>query len=189
MKTTKKIIYIIWILVVVSLLALFIISPTSFTPEAISEFICQYESQLLIIYTVICIVRGLFLIPSTPFVLAGVLIFPDQPWAVFLISIIGVLIGSSAVYYFSDLLGFSKKLEEKYPKKIEAWHRRLNSPRSMLIVIAWSFFPLVPTDIICYVAGIVKMPYKYLMLGVAIGEVVLISAYIWFGNELLNMLG
>lgn len=181
MKTAKKIIYSIWVFVVVFILVLFLISPSSFTPEALADFLYRYESQLFIMYVTICILRGLFLIPSTPFVLTGVLIFPDQLWAVLLISMIGVLIGSTAVYYFSDLLGFSEKLEKRYPQKIENWHRRLNSPRAMLIVIAWSFFPLVPTDIICYVAGIVKMPFRYLILGVAIGELVLIYIYVFFG--------
>ena len=57
----------------------------------------------------------------------------------------------------------------------------------MLIVIAWSFFPLVPTDVICYVAGIVKMPYRYLILGVLIGEVVLIYLYVFYGTGLVEL--
>lgn len=96
--------------------------------------------------------------------------------------------GSSALYYFSDALGFSEKLEKKYPEKLNRWHARLNSPKSTLIVIAWSFFPLVPTDLICYVAGIVKMPFKFMLLGVFIGEIILISLYVYLGNGIVELI-
>lgn len=188
MKSAKKLVYIIWIGIVLSLLALFIISPSSFTPEAIVDFFSRYQAHLIVAYAVMSFVRGLFLIPSTPFILAGIILFPTQLWTVFIISIIGVFIGATAVYYFADFLGFSEKLERKYPKKIEAWHKRLNSPKATLIVVAWSFFPLVPTDLICYVAGIIKMPYRYLILGVLIGEVVLIYLYVFYGTGLLELI-
>ena len=187
MKIAKKVIYIIWIMIILILMILFIVSPASFSPENLAEFLYNYESSLFILYTVICIVRGFFLIPSTPFVLTGIILFPSQPWAVFTVSLLGIYVGSTAVYYFSDLLGFSQKLERKYPEKIERWHKRLNSPKASLLVIAWSFFPLVPTDVICYVAGIVKMPYKFMIAGVLIGEAVLVSLYVFYGTDLMTL--
>lgn len=178
-------IYGLWVGTVLLFFILFLISPSSFTPDAVAAFLKQYESQVLAVYIFICLCRGFFLIPSTPFVFAGILLFPEMPWMVLSITLLGVIIGSTAVYYFSDLLGFSKLLEKKYPEKIKIWHKRLNSPWATWIVIGWSFFPLVPTDIICYVAGIVKMPYKYLILGVFLGEFVLIYLYVFFGMDLL----
>jgi uncharacterized membrane protein YdjX (TVP38/TMEM64 family) len=44
----------------------------------------------------------------------------------------------------------------------------------------------VPTDVICYVAGIVKMPYRILISGVIIGELVLIYLYVFYGGQLIN---
>ncbi|UKN00114.1 VTT domain-containing protein [Paracrocinitomix mangrovi] len=185
MKIVKGIFYFIWIAAIVVLLIFFIASPQSFTAENIADFLSRYNNQLMFIYIIVSLVRGLFLIPSTPFVLAGIPLFPDQPFFVFIVSLVGVAAGATMVYYMSDLLGFSKKLEEKYPSKIEKWHQRLNSPKASLIVIAWSFFPLVPTDIICYVAGIVKMPYRFLIAGVMIGEIVLIYLYVYGGMALV----
>lgn len=188
MKSVKKLVYIIWIGIILALLTLFIVSPSSFAPEAIAQFLDNYQAHLILAYALMSFVRGFFLIPSTPFILAGIILFPTQLWTVFIISIIGVWVGSTVVYYFADFLGFSEKLERKFPEKIETWHRRLNSPKAMLIVIAWSFFPLVPTDVICYVAGIVKMPYRYLILGVLIGEVVLIYFYVFYGTGLIELI-
>ena len=169
-------------------LVLFIIDPYSFSAEGFADFISLYGDQMMIAYAVLSIIRGLFLIPSTPFIIAGAMLFPEQPLTVFIISIIGVLTGSTFVYYFSDLLGFSGKLEKKYPKQIEKWNKRLNSKWAVGLVIAWSFFPLVPTDVICYVAGVVKMKYRNLIFGVLIGELVLVYLYVYLGQGLFELI-
>jgi len=97
---------------------------------------------------------------------------------------VGVMVSATALYYFSDMLGFSRYLESKYPKEIDKWKARLRSPKATYFVIGWSFFPLVPTDLICYVAGIVKMPYKYMFTGVFLGELTLCIFYVYFGANL-----
>ena len=156
--------------------------------ERISMFILRYEAQALWVYLLISISRGLFLIPSTPFVLAGAILFPHQPYLVMSISLLGVVGGATFIYYFSDLLNFSERLEKKYPKQLQLWKKRLNSPKATLFVMAWSFFPFVPTDLICYVAGIVKMRYIYLISGVFLGELVLIYCYVHLGAGLIELI-
>lgn len=140
----------------------------------------------MIAYVVISLIRGLFLIPSTPFVLAGVVLFPESPVFVITVSMIGILFTAILLYYFSDILGFSKKLQQKFPKKMAKWEERLRSKHAIWIVTGWSFFPLVPTDLICYVAGIVKMPIQYLLIGITVGEILLIGCYVYMGVGLLE---
>ena len=48
--------------------------------------------------------------------------------------------------------------------------QRLLERHGLPIVIGWSFFPLLPTDAVCYVAGVVRMRIAKVLLGVAIGE-------------------
>ena len=102
--------------------------------------IVQFEGELQIAYFLISIFRGLFLIPSTPFVLLGIALFSDNPHFVFIVSMIGILVTTTALYYFSDILGFSEKLTTRYPNKMNKWKNRLNSPKSTLFVMVWSFF-------------------------------------------------
>ena len=142
----------------------------------------------MIIYIVATFVRGFFLIPSTPFVLCGVLLFPNQLFLVLVISMLGVLFSASLLYFFADFLGFSKKLEAKNVLGIQKWKNKLQQPRAGLFVMLWSFFPLVPTDLICYVAGLVKMRYLYFILGVAIGELTLNIFYVYYGNNIFQFL-
>ena len=41
--------------------------------------------------------------------------------------------------------------------------------------MAWSAFPFVPTDLICYVAGTLRMNFTRF----ALGELPVISLYVW----------
>ena len=54
------------------------------------------------------------------------------------------------------------------------------------IIIAWSAFPLLPTDLICYICGTLEVGLKKMLLGVLIGEGITCAVYIFFGHQLLN---
>lgn len=142
---------------------------------------------MLWIYILLTFIRGFFLIPSTPFVIAGGLLFPDQLLLVLFISMSGIMFSTTALYYFSDLLGFSKYLNNR-SSKINTWKSRLRSSKSIFFIAGWSLFPFVPTDMISYVGGILKTPFKNIFLGVFIGELILCSFYIYFGSSILNWL-
>jgi len=185
-KKGKNIAYGLWITSIIAIITCYVLYPDSFTPKACMEFLKSFKTEILLIYVLLTFIRGFFLIPSTIFVIAGAMLFPDQLFLVLIISIAGVLFSATALYFFSDALGFSKHLESKYPEQVEAWRGKLNKRGSTLLVMGWSFFPLVPTDVICYVAGIVKLPYRYMIFGVFVGELVLDVIYIFFGSSMTS---
>ncbi len=133
-------------------------------------------------------IRGFFLIPGTPFVFAGILLFPDNPVLVLSIAMASIVFSATLLYYFSDWLGYGDYLLEKHKDKVGIWLERLKSPKATWIVIAWAFFPPVPTELICYLAAIVKMPYRNMIAGIFIGELVLFSIYIYFGKGIYELL-
>ncbi|CAL2075579.1 TVP38/TMEM64 family protein [Tenacibaculum sp. 190524A05c] len=184
LKTGKKIFYILWGVLLIYFLYSYIKNPEILSVDYIKNWISSYKGHILIVYILISLVRGFFLIPSTPFVIVGALLFPDNLFLVLVISMLGIMLSATSLYYFSDLLGFSEYLEKKYPEKVKKWESKLQSSKATYLVLGWSFFPLVPTDIICYVAGIIKMPFKYMFMGVFIGELVLVSFYIFSGSFL-----
>ncbi|SNR15383.1 TVP38/TMEM64 family protein [Tenacibaculum jejuense] len=184
LKTGKKIFYILWGVLLIYLLYRYIENPQIFSVDYIKDFISSYKEHIMIVYITLSCIRGFFLIPSTPFVIAGALLFPDQLLLVLVISMIGIMSSATSLYYFADILGFSDYLEKKYPKKVKKWESKLQSSKATYLVLGWSFFPLVPTDIICYVAGIIKMPFKYMFTGVFIGELVLVTFYVYCGAML-----
>lgn len=188
LKKGKNLIYIIWIALLFALIIAYIINPEIITAEYLVSFIQKFQNEMLLVYTLLTLMRGFFLIPSTPFVIGGGLLFPDQLLLVLIISIAGILFSATSLYYFSDLLGFSSYLEKKFPSKINSWKKKLDSPKSTLLVAGWSIFPFVPTDIICYVTGILKTPFKNVLFGVFIGEIILCSLYVYFGAAIFTYL-
>lgn len=186
LKKGKILIYFLWISLLLGFIVMYLINPELITAEYLVNFIQKFQNEMLLIYTLLTLLRGFFLIPSTPFVIGGGLLFPDQLLLVLFISIAGVLFSATSLYYFSDLLGFSSYLEKKFPNKIPKLKKKLESPKATLFVAGWSIFPFVPTDVICYVTGILKTPFKNVLLGVFIGELILCSLYVYFGAAIFN---
>jgi uncharacterized membrane protein YdjX (TVP38/TMEM64 family) len=187
LEKVKKVLMVVWGLLIVVALGLYFIYPENFSREAISTFIQRYENQMFLLYLVISVVRGMFLIPSTAFVLAGVIIFPDSPWTVLVISMIGVLAGAAMIFYFTEFLGFEKFFQKRFANKMDRVHRGMEK-YGIWIVATWAFFPVVPTDLVAYVAGVVRMkPWKF-FLGILIGELPLVSLYVFGGNAVSGWL-
>lgn len=186
--TSKKIVIAIWIVFLVFCLGFFLTHREIFTPEGLAEFCTQFRGHILLTYLILSLLRGFTLIPSTPFVLAGTILFPADPFWVLGISMTGIVFSSSLIYFFSEHLGFSEYLEEKHPVKIAKLHDHLQKPTGLIFVFLWSFFPLVPTDAVCYVAGILKMNFLKFILALALGELILCSIYIFFYSGLMSWL-
>lgn len=187
-KKYKIAILIIWLLVVITSLTAYFANSEFFKPESLLVFFKKYETGFLIIFLIISIVRGFTLIPSTPFVIAGALLFPDYLIAVLAISMIGIIISATLIYYFSDFMEFDKFFIRKYPKKIGWIKEKLDKKIGFMFVIAWSFFPAVPTDLVCYVAGTVKMKFIKYILAVFVGELPLVAFYIFGVEKLVSVL-
>ena len=185
-KNLKKIIFIAWIFFIVISISSYFLFPDFFEKENILFFFNKYKITFLIIYSLASILRGLTLVPSTPFILVGTIIFPQHLIFVFTVSIIGILISSTIIYYFSDFMNFKEVIERKYSKKIRFIEEKLNTKFGFLFVIFWSFFPLVPTDLICYVAGTIKLDFKKYILAIFLGEFPLVFIYIYGLNNLIS---
>ena len=187
MEKVKKVLLFVWIGLIIAIFILALIFPSWFSQENIFHFVKAYEGQMLLVYFLICIVRGIFLIPSTPFVLAGGLLFHDNLWMVFAISMMGVLAGSASIYYFTEFLGIDKILEKRFAKRLDKTKAGMKK-YGFWIVVGWSFFPLVPTDLIAYVAGITKMKPLKFFLGVFLGELPIVAVYVFTGMAIEHLL-
>lgn len=154
-----------------------------------SKFLGFFGSSLILAYLVYLVgscLRGFTLIPVTYFILIGLVLF--SPWPLYIMTMIGVLVSSVCVYYFSEYLNFDEYFEKKYPQKISQIKEFL-AKNELLIVILWSSAPFLPTDLICYVCGTLDMNIRKFILGVLIGEGVMCFIYIFLGKELLGVIG
>lgn len=130
-------------------------------------------------------IRGFTLMPATTLVVAAIPFFSPVP--LFVLTVIGILISSASIYWFSEALHLDELVAEKHRVRmaqLESALRRYELP----VIIAWSFFPLAPTDLICYVCGVLKIDFKKCLLGVGIGEGIICAMYIFLGDQALRAL-
>tara|TARA_B110000444_G_C18761193_1_gene557678 strand:- start:67 stop:516 length:450 start_codon:yes stop_codon:yes gene_type:complete len=139
-------------------------------------------SMALIVYVLISLTRAMLLMPSTPFILAGAISFPQWPFWVFAISLVGVVVGAFLVYSFPSFGSHDRMLEEKYPERIANLKIRMQHKNAFWFVVTWSFFPFVPTDLVCYVAGVAKMPLRKMLAAILLGELPIVGAYVFLGS-------
>jgi uncharacterized membrane protein YdjX (TVP38/TMEM64 family) len=76
-------------------------------------------------------------------------------------------------------------LQQKHARQLDRARDLLNR-FGLPIVIGWAFFPLLPTDLICYLAGVLRIRILTCLAGVAIGEGAICATYIFLGDWILR---
>jgi uncharacterized membrane protein YdjX (TVP38/TMEM64 family) len=135
------------------------------------------------VYFVLGCLRGFTLIPMTSLLVMGILFFPPVP--LFVLTMAGALVSSVSIYYFSEALQLDAVFRRRYPDQIDKT-RALLSRYGFPIIVGWSFFPLTPTDLICYVGGVLRINIWMMLAGIAIGKGAICALYIFAGQWLLG---
>lgn len=180
--TFAKTLTYLWLALLLGVAALWISDPERFSPHVFAATIGSAGPWAMAVYALVSVVRGTLLIPSTPLVLAGGVLFPGALLLVFLISMAGIITSAVLLYRFPGFAGYDERLAARYPAQLARLQVHLQKPRGQWFVAAWAFFPAVPTDLICYAAGLVRMPFRRMMAGLVIGEVPLVAAYVFAGG-------
>ncbi len=136
------------------------------------------------LYVVLGALRGFALIPVTNLILLAIPLFPPVPLLV--LTLVGIAVSSASIYAFAGSLKLGKYLERTHARHMERLQTALRrNPTS--IVTAWSFLPIVPTDLICYVCGVMRISFPRFMFGVLVGEGAICAVYIFAGASLLDL--
>ena len=180
----KKLAFYLWLLLITGGVTAYFLFPDAINILFLEELSNQYHYIALGIYFLLLSARGLTMIPSTPLLLAGVLIF--DPMELFVVNMAGILSSSTIVYYFSKFLGFDIYFETKYGKYTHKIREGLDD-NELPIIVGWSFFPLVPTDLIVYVGSSLRIPLLKCLLGVFVGESVINAFYIFSTTLILKL--
>ena len=184
-KTLRKIILVLWIISVIGL-AYYISQHREYLdPQNLLTFFQSFGSLALIVYILASFVRGLVLLPSLPLVFVWVLFFPGNPHLVFAISMLGIVFSGILIYLFSDLMGFDEIFaKQKENKNI----KYMIDKYGFYAITLWSFIPIVPTDLICYVAGTVRYSFWRFVLALTIWESIIVGIIVYGGREMMNMI-
>ena len=174
----------IWLFVVVAALYLYF-----FERDFIEGQITRISDAPLylryLVFLALGCLRGFTLIPVTYLIIMGLLFLPLKP--LFILTMAGVMVSSTVIYYFSEFIHLGEFFEHKYPKQITKL-RSVLEKNEFPIVILWSMFPFTPTDVVCYVCGSLEVNIKKFLLGIFIGEGITCALYIFFGKEVVKFL-
>ncbi len=182
MNRSRQVVFGIWLLCAIGGISFYLANRAQYTPEVIAGFFEEHESWFLLVYFCLLIARALVLLPATPLIVAGSLLLPDHPWILLLVTLVGLLISSALIYFFSDWLGFRAHFERAAPKQIARVERWMKHPMGVFLVAGSAVAMVVPTDLVCYVAGTVRMPFPRFMGALIVGEIILCSMYIFGGG-------
>ncbi|MCJ7626819.1 MAG: VTT domain-containing protein [Longimicrobiales bacterium] len=178
----KRKTFIAWLLLVAVVLSLYLTYQDRIDVEWMRSVVHDNRFLIIPFYLLLLSVLGLAFIPSTPFAIAGVFLF--DPTAAYILNLIGILTSSTIVFHFAGFLGLSTVFETRYPKRTEKVRKALDH-KELPIIVGWSFFPVVPTDLIIYVASTLKIPLWKCLLGVLLGEGALNALYLFSVNAAL----
>jgi uncharacterized membrane protein YdjX (TVP38/TMEM64 family) len=180
MNRLRQIVLGIWILCVVAGIGYYLAHRGDLTKERIADFFRLYQSWFLLIYWVMLIVRAVVLLPATPLILAASMLLPGDPSLVLGVTMFGMAVSSTIIYYFSDWLGVRAHFDRVAPrqvKNVEGWFKHRYG---VVLVGGCAFFIVVPTDLVCYVAGMVRMPFRRFICALMVGETLLCTIYIFW---------
>lgn len=173
-----------WVVVVTAALYLYFFH-RALVQSGLTDALSVTSLAAAFVYLLLGSVRAFTLIPATFLVLAAVPFF--TPVTLLVLSLAGILISSGSIYWFSESLRLDELFERKHKAGVDRM-KALLQRNELPIIIAWSFFPLTPTDVICYVCGVLKVDFKKFLLGVLIGEGTICFVYIFFGGYVMGTL-
>lgn len=173
-----------WFVVVVAALYLYFFRRDLLQSEIHNAFSASVVTGGVVYFLFGCL-RGFTLIPAAYLVFAAIPFLPPAP--LLILTLLGILISSASIYYFSESLHIAEFFERKHQHHVVRVKAVLEK-NEMPIIIGWSFFPLAPTDIICYVCGVLEVDFKKFLLGILIGEGSICAIYIFAGDYLMRLL-
>ena len=181
-KPVRYTLFALWIIVAAAALYLYFFKREAIQTEMRDAMSASFWAACLT-YLIIGALRAFTLVPATFQLLIAMPFF--DPWVLLALTIPCIAVSSSICYWFAEALHMDELFERKYPRQIGKL-KRLLQRYQMPIIIGWSFFLFLPTDVLCYVCGSLKINYRKFLIGIMIGEGTVYAIYIFFGDWLLR---
>lgn len=181
-KAVRYALFALWLLVIGGALYLYF-----FEREFVQGQLQSALSTSMVVGSIVYILLGSFraftLVPATFLLLVGLPFFP--PLYLLVITMVTVIVSSSIVYFFAEALHMDEYFEKHHPRQIQKLKRLLNKYQ-LPIIIGWSFMMFLPTDLICYVCGTLRVNFTKFIVGVIIGEGSVYAIYIYAADYFLR---
>lgn len=117
-------------------------------------------------------------IPSILVTLAGLLVFGK--WKAFVLSFVSIMIGSLIMFWIGRKGGRKFVNFIAGEKSADKWIKKMSDAKYLFFLMM--IFPLFPDDILCAVAGVTNMSFKFFFWTNVIARVIGIACVVFFGS-------
>ncbi len=185
-RKIRKTFLILWLFLVISFWWYLLFHRELLDPEYLLWIFRSFWWWAIALYIFISLFRSIILLPSLPLVIVGILYAPDMPHLVYLVSMLGIWFSGTLVYHFSHIIG----LDSIFRHHVHDPHIKKSIDKYGAYIISfWSFFPVLPVDVACYLAGTVRMKFWKFFLALTIWEWLVVAIIIYGGKELMTLFG
>lgn len=134
--------------------------------EALREVISQTGGMAAAIYILFCFLQVVLLpVPGSVAVAVGVAMF--GPWKCAIFSFIGIIIGSLLAFGIGRWVGYKAVSWIVGKDSLDKWLKKLKG-KDYLILSLMFLLPMFPDDVLCFVAGLSSMTWKYFSVMIVI---------------------
>lgn len=169
-KSYKKSLFYLFIIANIALLIYAYLNGSLLDVEAFKTYLSEQNFIVsYLIFIVILIVRGLTLLPGTPFLLAGIYLFS--------VPHVFIAIQLAIVCYCIIIFRFSKLMNFKIPAKILSYEEKIKS-KEIPIIFSLCFVPGISINVLIYFLSIINIKLKSILIGVLAGTSITSIVYI-----------
>ncbi len=130
--------------------------------EALREYITNAGSLAALIYISFCLLQVILLpVPGSVAVAVGVAMF--GPWKCAIFAFIGIIIGSFIAFGVGRWIGYKAVCWIVGKDSLDKWLEKLKG-KDYLILSIMFLLPMFPDDILCFVAGLSSMTWRYFVV-------------------------
>lgn len=169
-NVNKKALFYLFVLFNIALLIYVYIKGDLFDFEALKTYLSEQNFFVSYsIFIVILIVRGLTLLPGTPFLLAGIYLFT--------IPQVFIAIQLAIVCYCVIIFRFANSMNFKIPEKILSYEEKIKT-KEIPIIFSLCFVPGISINVLIYFLSIINIKLKNILIGVLAGTSITSIVYI-----------
>lgn len=144
------------------------------------QFILSTGNWGILIYIIIQAMQVVFLpVPAAVIAIAGGIIY--GPFVGGLYCSVGVLIGSNISYLIGRFLGFKVVAWISGEQNVVKYSNILNKKGKLFLPMAF-LLPMFPDDILCLIAGLTRLNYKFFFISTTITRPISVICMCYFGG-------
>ena len=134
--------------------------------QALREYISGSGSMAAVLYIVFCFLQVVLLpVPGSVAVAVGVAMFGPLKCALF--SCAGIVLGSFVAFAVGRWVGYKAVCWIVGKESLDKWLEKLKG-KDYLILSIMFLLPMFPDDILCFVAGLSSMTWRYFIVMIVI---------------------